>query len=398
MVSAKEGLQPFDEAIYRMLKKSKKPFWLVVNKSDGPKDEIIANEFLRLRMPEDSFYCVSGAHGVGVIDLKEKMQKFLNEKSEFLNKLSVKSIMPKTDVLANVAIIGLPNAGKSSLLNRLLKENRAVVSNIPGTTVDPIEGYMDLYFGEDQEKTETSHWKTVKIVDTAGIRKRANIKHELESQSVFHALKSITSSDVVLYCIDANKGVSHQDLRLCEIVLDKGKSLMVILNKIDLRPKELQEMGKFKEWLETVKERSVWLNYCEFLPISVKTGEGLGKLKAKLVDTINIRINKIPTNRLNNCLERLTSENPLILEKSGGKRLKVKYASVVSMTPPTVLMFCNGSLGIPIAYRKYLIKGIREEFEMKNTPIHLIFRNKISRNQEVTATSEDGQESESLSF
>ena len=348
----------------------------------------------------------------------------------------------------------------------MLGANRALVSDIAGTTVDPIEGFFDLYFGKDalkleedlklkstdnllykqyedfrknnpelyeslvssynteeeieeetaaeideeslsvldsdntefiserekkmydqvfhakeesgekevEQEVQGSYWRSIHIVDTAGIRKQKKIDDFIESQSVYRSLRCITEADICVYMIDAEKGVSHQDKRLLDIAIEKGTSVIVCLNKIDLIADKIKDPEDRKEWLLNIRDTMPWLNYCDVLPISAKNKKGIKALKRALIKTILIRKQVLPTGELNRFVLHLTERHPIILKGSRGKRFKIKYASQIKSDPPTFLFFTNKSKGVPDNYRRYLKNGLRTAFPLDNTPIHLIFR------------------------
>lgn len=465
VVDVREGLIPFDKTICDYIRTTKKPMWLVVNKFDSDTqwgDEV---EFYQLGLKDEHFFIISAEHNRGLIDLRERLFDFSKD-FETNDALDVqKGVRPKHDVVANIAIVGAPNAGKSTLLNQFVGAKRALVSSVAGTTVDPIEGYFDLYFGDDvhtlkvmedqfrktntelmqelleyaesfeeqemlaygempdqlkferddnedgeiadedipieqndlftlddleqsldqvnqveeqtdeeQTVSEFNPFRSVKLVDTAGIRKQKNVEGFIEEQSVYRSLKAITQADIVIYMVDATKGITHQDRRLCDIALEKGKSIIIVLNKADLMQDILQDKKKKREWLLDLKASIPWLSFCEMITISAKTGVHMQSLRQSLRKTIVVRSKKLTTGRLNKILSFLMDKYPIVLNKSGNTRLKVKYASMLKSTPPTILMFTNKAKGIPTNYRKYLINGLRREFGLINTPVHLIFR------------------------
>jgi GTP-binding protein len=465
VVDAREGMNPFDQNICDYVRRSKKQFWVLVNKFDSSKQEGSENEFYAMGIEQEQIMTLSAAHGLGFEDLRDRLKSTILKEEESKRNMTLQNgVAPVSEVVANVAIIGAPNAGKSTLLNRLLGANRALVSDIPGTTVDPIEGYFELYFGDDvtalksyhnellektleevQDETteldqeefeantdfveensiddleykifeapealddelnveETANkvpeveagpnpWRTIKLVDTAGIRKQKNVHGFIESQSVIRSLKAITDSDVVIYMVDATVGITHQDRRLCDIALEKGKSLILCLNKIDLVKMNFQDRKKRKEWTEDLRHKIPWLDFCELITISAKQGGHINFLKQNLAKTVMIRHKKLGTGELNRVITELVDRNPIIVKHSRGARFKVKYASMIKASPPTFLLFSNKSKNIPDNYRRYLVNGIRKNFELINTPVHLIFRtgadleNRLKDMKEMTATS-----------
>jgi GTP-binding protein len=471
VVDVREGLLPFDKTIADYIRTTKKPMWLLVNKFDSDSQWGMEADFYELGLTEDQFMIVSAEHGRGLADLREKINAFSRDfkKNVKEEKEVQKGVKPAHDVVANIALIGAPNAGKSTLLNQLVGAQRALVSDVAGTTVDPIEGYFDLFFGADaklissyanefrksntdllgefsefeeefgqkemlaydempeelkffgddedddsedeaivegeleendlltiedmdqaisleaseeeveeeaEEAVEEDYdpYRSIKIVDTAGIRKQSHVKGFIEEQSVYRSLKAISESDVVIYMIDATKGITHQDRRLCDIALEKGKSIIICLNKVDLIPEIMQDSVKKREWLLDLRATIPWLGYCELLTISAKKGRYLKSFRNSLRKTILIRKEKVGTSKLNKVITALVNRHPVILQKAKGSRFKVKYASMLKSSPPTFLLFTNKSKGIPENYRRYLKNGIRSEFKFVNTPVHLIFR------------------------
>jgi len=486
VVDVREGLLPFDKGICDYIRSTKKPFWLLMNKFDTEKQEGDQYDFFHLGLDVEDMLRISAEHNRGIYDLRERLLKSAVEfrKNDLLKEESQlqRGVKPDNDVVASVAIIGAPNAGKSTLLNCLVGAQRALVSDIAGTTVDPIEGYIDLYFGPDidllksqtnqfrktteelyhdmkkfHENTEMTYlmeeedlteeekriyveygqnseidltdkdednsaaeftfdeenvgenyfteenivseieknwdstptaveeekvsdftpvnrYRSIKLVDTAGIRKSKLVEGFIETQSVYRSLKAITESDVVLFMIDATLGITHQDRRLCDIALEKGKSLIICLNKIDLLKETFADQKKKKEWLQNLQDDVPWLSFCQLVTISAQQNRNINYLREALKRTILVRNRKISTGSLNRCLFALTEKNPVVIKKTSGARFKVKYASMLKSSPPTFLLFSNKSQGIPENYRRYLINGLRLEFNLTNTPVHLIFR------------------------
>jgi len=487
VVDVREGLLPFDKGICDYIKSTRKPFWLLMNKFDTEKQEGDQYDFYNFGLDEEDMLRVSAEHNRGFNHLREKMLKLSLsfKESELSHEEGLqKGVVPENDVVAAVAIIGAPNAGKSTLLNCLVGAQRALVSEIAGTTVDPIEGYIDLYFGPDvdllnprtnqfrkkseeifdelkhfqesgdvdlnlsvdeedlteeekkiyvefgqtaestfdesDEEAETSgdfsfdesrvgddlytetdilneieknwdnspqeevshlefaqqvnRWRSIKLVDTAGIRKSKLVEGFIETQSVYRSLRAITESDIVLFMVDSTLGITHQDRRLCDIALEKGKSVIICLNKIDLLKDVFHDQKKKKEWLQNLRDDVPWLNFCQLVTISAQKNRNINYLREAIKRTIVIRNRKIPTGALNRCLLQLTDANPVIVRKTNGVRFKVKYASMLKAGPPTFLLFSNKSQGIPENYKRYLINGLRREFDLTNSPVHLIFR------------------------
>lgn len=465
VVDVREGLLPFDKSIADYIRTTKKKMILLVNKFDSDSQWGTEADFYELGLNEDQYIIVSAEHGRGLNELRERLYDFSTEFKKDLKETEEiqKGVKPNYDVVANIALIGAPNAGKSTLLNQLVGAERALVSNIAGTTVDPIEGYFDLYFGEEvsdlkaqadqfrktnkvlfeellefedqfeeeelmayhsmpddlrstnddiddesemsldstledndlytvedlensldlanedaieviEVETDSNPYRTVKIVDTAGIRKQANVKGFIEEQSVYRSLRAITEADVVIYMVDATQGISHQDRRLLDVALDKGKSVIICLNKVDLMRDVIDDQKRKRDWLLDLRATIPWLSFCELITISAQKGTFLGAFRKSLMKTILVRNKKVGTAKLNKTITSLVDKHPVVLQSAGGGRFRVKYASMLKASPPTFLLFTNKSKGIPANYRKYLQNGIRTEFNLANTPVHLIFR------------------------
>lgn len=463
VVDCREGILPFDQSIASYLRAHKKKFWLLANKYDSDKQAGDENEFYNLGLDSDELFVTSAAHGLGISTLRDKLfkevQQFAGAEGDYFLQ---KGVTPRENVVARLAIIGAPNAGKSTLLNGLIGAERALVSDIAGTTVDPIEGFFDLYFGTDSKKLsensdllrnqnlllkqyaefrknnedtfnsllssydleeeiegqsleqfsvepvegdseeflaknmgifeeesqveevesegieksvdEGSYWRSIHLIDTAGIRKQGQIDGTVEAQSVYRSLRCITESDIVVYMVDATKGMGHQDRRLIDIALDKGKSVIIALNKMDLLKGKFNTAKERQEWLLDLRAKIPWLDYCDIIPISAKYQTKMGPLKEAIKKTILVRKSVVPTGELNRFVLELVDRHPVVLKGGRGKRLRVKYCSQVRSGPPTFLFFTNKSKGIPENYRSYFKNGLRRAFHLKNTPIHLIFR------------------------
>lgn len=216
--------------------------------------------------------------------------------------------------------------------------------------------------------------RTLQIIDTAGIRRANKVEGFIETQAVFRSLRMIQESDIVLFMVDATRGFTHQDRRLCDIALNKGKSVVIALNKMDLLREQLQTPRARKDWLLDLRAYIPWLDYCEMIQISAKEGKNLRALRHSLKRTTLIRHQEIPTGPLNRLVTKMVQQKTFTLPRSRGTLFKVKYASMVKNGPPTIMLFSNRSQGIPATYRRYLQNAIRREFNLVNTPVHLLIR------------------------
>ena len=366
VVDCRDGLLPLDDRIAGVIRKFGKPFWVVVNKFDSyatqEGDEV---QFYRLGIDEADMFVVSAAHGLGVGNLKEAMiQKVFDVVSSARLQ---QGILPKGEIGWTVAVVGMPNSGKSTLFNRMVGAERALVSPVSGTTVDPVDGYFDMDFAGESVVF-------VRLTDTAGIAKKNIVGTYLEEQSIYRSLSCIARSNAVVYLVDATKGIGHQDKRLLGLSLERGKSLIICLNKMDLVEKGFTSPQQKEEWLHRLEDSIAWANFCRLIPICAQSGRGFRKLKEELKKTFLSRSRTVPTGQLNKFIAGQVERNPVVLKGSGGGKLKIKYASMVKSDPPTILLFSNRSKGIPKHYKKYLVKGLRQKFDFENTPIHLVFR------------------------
>ena len=364
VVDCRQGLLPLDSLIAEEIRKAGKVFWVVVNKFDSHKSQE-GDQAQFYGLGNDDLFAVSAAHGLGIGELKEAIVGTAAE--------TAGSARSKRDALAagqadwTVAIIGAPNAGKSTFFNRMLGFERALVSPVAGTTIDPVEGYLDMKFPERQ-------LASVRLMDTAGVAKKKAVGSSLEEQSIYRTFSCITRCDAVVYLVDATKGIGHQDKRLMGLILERGKSLIIGLNKMDILEKDFRCPSEREDWFRQVEACVPWADFCKMTPICAQSGKGLRKIRGVLGRTLLLRGQQIPTANLNKFLAEAAEAKPFILKGSGGGKLKIRYASMVKSDPPTILLFSNRAKGIADNYRRYLVKGLRKRFEFDNTPIHLIFR------------------------
>ena len=273
VVDVREGLNGMDKGIINVIRASKKPFLVLANKWDSSKQSGEEFEFFGLGINEEQLLPVSSAHGLGLSELKEKVLAFAKtHESEQAEMMKGRGVLPNKEVVAKVALLGAPNVGKSTLLNALVGSNRALVSDIAGTTVDPIEGYFDIHIGATDGE---DHWHSVQIIDTAGIRRQKKVNGPIETHSVYRSLRSIGEADIVFYMVDAREGVNHQDRRLIDMAVEQGKSVIILLNKYDLLEKEITTAAKRSEWLEDIRYKVPWLEFCDFITLSAKNVSGL---------------------------------------------------------------------------------------------------------------------------
>ena len=346
LVDAKTGLNPYDYDIANKLRQTKKEVLLVVNKVDSFSQNDLASEFWALGF--DNMYLLSALHGnLGVGDLLDVITKDIKEDFEKED---------KKDTL-KIAIVGKPNAGKSSILNNLLKKNRTIVSPISGTTRDSID--EEIIF-EDKSFT---------LIDTAGIRKKSKVDYGVEMFAVDRAIRSIRECDVALLVIDSTEGISDQDKKIASICEEAGCGLILAFNKWDLI-KNTQTQTYEKD----IEKNAPFLNYAQKIFISAKTGQRLDNIFKVALDVQKEREKRISTGLLNKVISEAYNLNPPTSVK--GKLLKIYYATQAKNNPPTFIIFVNNKDLIQDNYKRYIHKKLRENFGFKGVPIVVSYRPK----------------------
>ena len=340
------GITPADRDIALMLKKSKKPIVLVCNKVDDFKKlENDTYEFFNLGLGKP--YPISSAHAKGIGDVLDAIYEFLpendgnNEDEEYIK----------------VAIIGKPNVGKSSLVNKILGENRSIVSNIAGTTRDSIDS-----------KFENEHGKYI-FIDTAGLRRHSKVEENIEKYSVIRTNLAIERADVCILMIDANEGVTEQDTKIAGLAHEAGKAVIIAINKWDEYNKE---NGTLENYTKDVYNKLAYLSYAPILFISAKTGQRVEKLFDLINEVSNNNAMRIATSVLNELLAEAVAIVQPPTDK--GKRLKVLYMTQVSTKPPTFAIFVNDKKLFHFSYERYIVNKLRQEFSFKGTPIRVVVR------------------------
>jgi GTP-binding protein len=347
VMDGKEGLIPSDKEIADILRQQKKPVFYIVNKIDGPKDEEKVFEFYGLGV--EPIYSISAEHRYGVDGLMDEVIKVLPGSTE-----------EKWDRdAAKVAVVGRPNVGKSSLINRLLGHKRVIVDEAPGTTRDAI----DTLFERDG--------KRYVLIDTAGIRRKSRISLRLEKYSIVEALRTIDRSDVALLLLDSREGVTDQDARIGGFIHEKGKGCILVVNKWDLVEKDSQTMGQYER---EVREDLKYLSYAPILFISALTGQRIKKVLDEIDHVAEQTKKRIPTSPLNKYFGDWIEKFPPGLYKN--RRVKLNYITQVSTAPPTFVIYTNFPGGIHFSYERYLLNQMRETFGFEGVPIRLYFKKK----------------------
>lgn len=352
VVDGKSGLHPHDEEILRHLHREQKPFIAVCNKVDGVEKGENVWDFLSLGL--DDIHKISAAHNRGVGELKEMAADQLVAMG--------KNLGVGPDHAIHVSIIGRPNAGKSSILNRLLGEERAVVSEVAGTTRDAI----DTPFKYNK--------RDYILVDTAGMRRKSKIQDRLEAASVVRSIRSIERADVILLILDATEGITEQDARLASLCVDRHKPLAIIVNKWDLIPEK--DSNAAKEYAKAVRGEVKGLAFAPILFVSALTNQRVHKLMAMAEALFDQAGQRIGTAKLNDLMNRIVDEHTPALIRNHTKRIKFYYATQVRGHPPTIVVFCNIAEDIQESYKRYMTNRFREELGFTDIPLRILFRDK----------------------
>lgn len=347
IMDGREGLTPADVEVAKMLRKAGKPVYYVVNKVDGDKLEAGIGEFYSLGA--DNLFTISAEHNRGIGDLMDEVVSTFSHLSEAEEDADI----PK------IAVIGRPNVGKSSLVNRLLGAERVVANPMPGTTRDAVDTYFNC------------NKKRYLLIDTAGIRRKGRVSQKLEKYSVMDALRSIDRADVILIVLDAEEGVTEQDTKIAGYAYEAGRACIFVVNKWDTVEKDSLSVGKF---VEKIRMEFKYLPFVPILFVSALTGQRLGKIMEE-VDTVMAQYTKrVGTSELNRVFTEATATHqPPVFQ---GRRIKLYYATQVSVKPPTFVVFCNRADGIHFSYERYLSNRIREAFGFTGAPLRLFFKGK----------------------
>ena len=348
LTDVKQGVTSADQEIAIMLKKSKKPVVLVCNKADNmSRDRNEIYEFYNLGMGEP--YPVSAANALGIGDVLDALYENFPEKSDDED----------DDGRIKVAVIGKPNVGKSSLINKILGENRTIVSNIAGTTRDAIDTEYENEYGK------------YVLIDTAGIRRKSKVSESIEKFSIMRTLLAIERADVCLMMIDANEGVTDQDAKIAGEAHEAGKGIIILVNKWDEYEKETGTLEKYKK---DIYAKLSYLSYAPVIFISAKTGQRVDKLFNMINNVAEQNAMRVSTATLNQVINEAIAIVQPPTDK--GKRLKILYGTQVSTKPPTFVIFVNNKELFHFSYERYLVNQIRKEFGLEGTPVRIIAREK----------------------
>lgn len=347
IADGRDGITANDRHVAQILRKSKKPIVLAINKMENA-DYNNAVEFYELGLGEP--HCMSCSHGEGVADVLDEIVKHFR----------VKVDATEQDETLKIAIVGRPNAGKSSLTNRLLGEQRVVVSDVAGTTRDAVDVPF-RYNGKDYI-----------LIDTAGIRRKNKIDYEsIEGFSVMRSLTAIRRADIILYVLDASDEITEQDVRVLGYVHEQGKPSVILYNKWDLVEKDSQTVNKYKQ---SLAQNLKFMDYFVVEYVSAKDGTRLNRIMEKVEYVYNNACARISTGLLNEILQDAmsTTEPPT----HNGKRLKINYITQVAVTPPSFAIFVNNPELVHFSYLRYLENCLRRAKNFEGTPIRLFIRKK----------------------
>ena len=348
LTDIRQGVTAADKEIALMLKKSGKPIVLVCNKADNfEKERQEIYEFYNLGIGEP--FPISATNAIGIGDVLD----------EIYEKFPPKQEGEEDDDIIKVAVIGKPNVGKSSLINKILGQNRAIVSNIAGTTRDAIDTHFE---------NETGKYI---LIDTAGVRKKSKVTESIEKFSIMRTLLAIERADVCLMMIDAQEGVTDQDAKIAGEAHEAGKGIIIVVNKWDAIEKE---NGTLENYRKKIYEKLSYLSYAPVIFISAKTGQRVPKLFELIHQVAEENSKRISTSVLNQVINEAIAMVQPPTDK--GKRLKILYGTQASTKPPTFVIFVNNKELFHFSYERYLINQFRKEFGLQGTPVRIMVREK----------------------
>ena len=353
LTDVRQGLQDADTQVADMLRKSMKPVVLVVNKVDSFQNQMAdVYEFYNLGIGDP--VPVSAVSKTGFGDMLDRIVSYFPKDTEGEEENDI----PK------IAIVGKPNVGKSSLVNKIAGENRVIVSEIAGTTRDAVDTTV-RYQGREYT-----------LIDTAGLRRKNKIKEEIERFSIIRAVAAVERADIVLMMIDADEGVTEQDAHIAGIAHERGKGVIIVVNKWDKIEKDDKTIYRFTE---TVREKLSYMSYAEIVFISALTGQRIGRLFELIDMVLANQSQRVPTGVLNEIItEAVVMQQP---PSDKGRRLKIFYVTQVSVRPPTFVVFVNDKELMHFSYTRYLENKIREAFGFRGTPLRFLIRERKEKEQ-----------------
>lgn len=354
VMDALQGVTPMDEEIVRMLRRHKKPVFYLVNKCDGYNKEVAASEFYSLGV--EPIHFISSAHGRNIPELMDEVVVALPEGGKE---------PPEIAGIPHVAVVGRPNVGKSTLINRMLGQQRLLTSDMPGTTRDSVD---TIWEGPDG--------KRMLLVDTAGMRRKKQIHDSVEYYSVIRAVRAMERAHVAILVVDATEGLADQDIRIANLIADRGRAMILVYNKWDAVEKDDKTADKL---LKNLKSRHPFLSHIPVLFMSGLVGKNVHKLMP-VIETVKEQWEKrISTGELNRFVRELVMKNPPPVEQH--RPAKFYFATQVSSAPPTIVFSVNNPDWLPLTYRRYLLNKFRDEYDFAGSPIRMLFRARKSRGE-----------------
>jgi len=345
VMDAREGLTPADREVAEMLRRAGKPVFHLINKVDGDRHEAAIADFYALGV--DEIFTVSAEHNRGIGEMMEAVVAALPQGGA----------ANTDDDVTRIAVVGRPNVGKSSLVNRLLGFERVVANPTPGTTRDSV----DTYF--------TCNGKHYMLIDTAGIRRKGKTVEKIEKYSVMDSLRSIERADVALIVLDASQGVTEQDEKIAGYAYEAGRGCIFVVNKWDALEKDNSSIGKF---VESIRTEFKYLPFAPIVFVSALTGQRIGKIMTETDNVMAQYSRRVTTSELNRIFSEAVESHHAPLHQ--GRRVKFYYATQVGTKPPSFVIFTNRPDGVHFSYERYLSNRFRDAFGFTGTPLRLMFR------------------------
>ncbi len=354
LVDAKSGFSHVDGDLYRRLTRSGKPVLVCGNKVDGPEHEPFLHDLYELGA--DRVLGISSAHGYGVSDMMDALVLLLDRRPA-----EEEGEAPEGRVVS-MAVVGRPNVGKSSLINRILGEQRLLVTDVPGTTRDTVDSLVERKGAR------------FLIKDTAGIRRKSRVSLRLEKYSAIKALKAMEESDVCLLMLDSKEGIAEQDVRIAGYAYERGTALVILLNKWDLLESSERDLNRFRE---DVENKLKYVAYAPVLPVSAKTGKGVERIFDTVPELYRQYTSRVPTPDFNRTIQEAVLRHSPPRYRNNAVRLL--YGTQTGIRPPSFLLFANHPEGVHFSYRRFLVNRVRETFRLDHTPIRLVIKKKAEQ-------------------